>query len=89
MQFTYEVQTAYSILTVKDQCELVEHRFDSIKLQKPTMQIMIVMSGVIHTREQTIFTVEKMQTNHLHDAAKLFPASLTGSPYNDCVEVMF
>ena len=74
---------------MKDLCELVGHVFYPIKLHKPTMQIMMVMSGAINAMEPTVSMVEEAQTNTLLDAAKLLPATLTCSSYVDCVEFMF
>ena len=53
------------------------------------MQIMVVISGAINDREQTVFMVEETQTNRLLDTARLLTVILTGSSYVDCVEIVF
>ena len=90
---TRGVPTSYfkptPFLTARDQCELVGHGFDPIKLHKPTMHKMMAISDAIDAREPTVFMVEEAQTNRLLDTARLLPAILTGSSYVDCVEFMF
>ena len=76
-------------LTARDRCELVGHGFDPIKLHKPTMHNMMAISNAIDAREPTVFMVGEARTNRLLDAARLFPAILTGSSYVDCVEYLF
>ena len=76
-------------LTGRDRCKLVVHGFDPIKLHKPTMHKMMVISDAIDAREPTVFMVEEARTNRLLDAARLLPTILTGSSYVDCVEFVF
>ena len=76
-------------LTARDQCELVGHGFDPIKLHKPTMHNVMAISVAINAREPTVFMVEEARTNRLLDAARFFPVILTGSSYVDCVEFVF
>ena len=78
-----------SFLTARDRCELVGHRCDPIKLHKPTMHNMMVISNAIDARESAVFVVGEARTNHLLDAARLLPVILTGNSYVDCVEFMF
>ena len=76
-------------LIARDQCELVGHGFDPIKLHKPTMHKMMVISDAINARDPTVFMVEEAQTNRLIDAARLLPSMLASSSYVDCVEFVF
>ena len=76
-------------LTVRDRCELAGHGFDPIKLHKPTMHIMMALSGAIDTREPMVFMVEEARTSRMLGAARLLPVILTGSSYVDCVEFVF
>ena len=76
-------------LTAGDRCELVGHRFDLIKLHKPTMHNMMAISDAIDARDPAVFMVEEAQTSRLLDTARLLPDILTGSSYVDCVKFMF
>ena len=51
----------------------------------------MAISDAIGAREPTVFMAEEAQTNHLLDAVKLHPVTLTGSSstYVGCVEYIF
>ena len=75
--------------TTRNRCELVGHRYDPIKLEKPIVQIMIVISDSINTKEPTVFMAQVVQTSHLPDASRRLTVILTASCYPYYVEFIF
>ena len=53
------------------------------------MQIMIVISDSINTKEPTVFMAQVVQTSHLPDASRRLTVILTASCYPYYVEFIF